>query len=83
MKLRTGQIVAIEFSDHVEAGSTPLRFIVYGRLSSVTRRALVIDSWRYSDSQYRHDKNEVRFTIVRSAIHSVTQLRPVKVHPEG
>ena len=76
--IRKNQLVAVEFSDHVQDGSRPIRFVVYGRVAHVTSTALVVDSWEYKDTRTKHDRNEQRYTIVRSAIHQVTRLVPVK-----
>ena len=74
MRLRKGQIVEVEFLDHVEGGSVPLAFVLYGRVAAITREAVVIDSWCYASSTERYDPNVNRHTIVRSAIKRVSQL---------
>jgi len=76
MRLRRNQIVAVEFLDHVEGGSEPIRCVVYGRLARIAPDVLVIDSWEYADARKPHDDNETRFTIVRAAISRVTVLGP-------
>ena len=77
MQLRTGQIVAVEFVDHVEDGSQAMAFVVYGRVARVTRAAICIDSWCYANRKTKHDQNCKRYTLVRAAIKRVQQLRPV------
>jgi hypothetical protein len=72
-------IVAITFSDHVEGGSTAFKFTVYGRLASVTRTTLAVDSWAYVNGKKKHDHNQTRFTIVRSAIHRLVRLKEDEV----
>ena len=79
MKPRRGMIVSITFSDHVEGGSTAYRFVVYGRLVSVTRSVLAVDSWAYVNGKKKHDHNQTRFTIVRSAIHRIVRLKEDEV----
>lgn len=77
--LRRGQIVAIEFSDHVEGASRAERFVVYGRIAGISRTELSVDCWHYSRKRegQRHDRdNETRYTIVRAAVHKVTRLIP-------
>ncbi len=74
MKLKRGQMLSIEFSDHVENGNHSIRFVVYGRLVSITRSALSVDSWAYAGRKHKHDHNQTRFTIVRSAIHRIARL---------
>ncbi len=72
MKLRRGLIVEVEFSDHAEATTRPIRFIVYGRIVSITLRHVAVDAWHYTRAGYKLDQNVTRFTIVRSAIHRIT-----------
>jgi len=74
MKLRRGLVVKVEFSDHVEGSSNSIRFVVYGRVVSVTRRTLSLDSWAYADSKQKFDRNQTRFAIVRSSIHRIVRL---------
>jgi hypothetical protein len=70
---RVGWIVAVTLLDHVEDGSEPLLFTVYGRVSKVTRDYLCVDCWEYTGRR-KHDRNCKRYTIVRSAIQGITQL---------
>jgi len=72
--LRRGQLVEVEFLDHCENASTPLRFVVYGRLSSITKEAIAVDSWCYANKRTRYDCNVRRTTIVRSAIKRIRRL---------
>jgi len=77
MNLRRGHIIAVEFLDHVEnGGNSPMRFIVYGRLSSITRSSMTVDCWAYANRKTKRDQNVTRYTIMRSAIKSVTRLVP-------
>ncbi len=87
MRLRRGQVVAIEFLDHCEGGSTPIEFVVFGRLAAVKPQSLTVAAWTYADKAkeraFPHsethdfkDANLVHFTIVRSAIKKVTVLKP-------
>lgn len=73
-RLRKGQVVAVEFEDHVEDGSQPELFVVYGEVSEVSRKFVCIDSWAYKDQKLDYDINEKRFTIVRSAISRIVWL---------
>lgn len=77
MRLRRGQVVCVRLLDHVEDGSAPIEFDVYGRLGEVHPDCLCVDAWAYADRRKSTDDNVKRFTIVRSAIKSVTQLREV------
>jgi len=76
-RFRRGQIVAVTFLDHVEDGSDPEEFTIYGRLAEVSRRHICVDCWAYVDSTKAHDDNVKRFTIVRSAIVTWDKLVPV------
>jgi hypothetical protein len=79
--IRRGHIVAVEFFDHVEGGNRAVRFVVYGRVTSITRREISVDCWGYADPKAGRDGNVTRYTIVRSAICKVTRLVPHK--PKG
>lgn len=79
MTIRRGWLVAVEFSDHVDGGSKPERFVVYGRVAKITRREICIDSWDYRDTKRPFDRqNETRYTIIRAAVHKITRLKPVE-----
>lgn len=78
MRLLTGKLVCIEFYDHVENGSSPARFTVCGRIAKISKLALCIDTWFYSNSKTPYDSNVNRFTIVRSAINKITFLKKVE-----
>lgn len=78
MSVRVGQVVAVDFLDHVEDGCRPLPFTVYGRVVSVSRKALVIDSWAHRDKRTRRQPdNLTTFCILRSAILQVRRLKEV------
>lgn len=75
MRLKKGDLVEIEFLDHVEDGAEPLRFRVYGRVAVNGRRHFEVLSWAYADrDEGGGDPNEKRFTIVKSAINHVRKL---------
>jgi hypothetical protein len=78
MRLSKGQIVKVEFWDHAIGANHAIRFVVYGEVAAVTPTTLSIDSWAYADKSARHDGNETRYTIVRKAITSITQLEKRK-----
>ena len=69
-------VVAVRFWDHAEQSSSPLAFVVYGEVGEVTPEHVCIDSWAYRDRHHRHDANEHRFVIVRSAIIDWDRLVP-------
>ena len=69
MRFRKGQVVEVEFLDHVEDSSTPLLFTLYGRIVKVDRKYLVVESWSYTDRDGDDgDTNVKTWTIVRSTI---------------
>jgi hypothetical protein len=79
-KKLTGRIVEIRFADHCEGGHEPMDTIVYGRLLDVHRRHVTVGGWLpLSDSAT--DDSRTQWTIVRSAISSVTVLAPVEASP--
>lgn len=71
-KVKKGNVVQVNFLDHVEDGEEELRFIVWGRVDMVTKRCLRIVSWAHEDpcsAPLDCEKGtEKTFTIVRSAI---------------
>ena len=71
MKLREGKLMAIRFLDHVEDGSEPADFTVYGKVAKVADDYVCIDSWCYSDDKVPYDRNVKRFTILTSTIQKV------------
>jgi len=74
--LRRGNIVAVTFHDHATGGEH-ITFTVYGRVASVTRKAITIHSWDYAaETGDSDDENVEAFTIVRSAIVRVVLLEP-------
>lgn len=77
--IRKNQIVAVQFLDHVESASHPLRFILYGRVASHNAKSITVDSWCYADKKTSYDsRNVTRHTIVRSAIEKITLLKEAK-----
>ena len=72
---KPGDVVECVFLDHVEDGTDPIKFTVWGRLEKITRTKLVIASWAYEDGEAREDGNEKRWTIVRSAVCSLHKLQ--------
>lgn len=74
--VRRGQIVAVTFHDHASGGNH-ITFTVYGRVAKVTRKAITVHSWDYSEETGDSDDENVEAsTIVRSAIVSVVILEP-------
>ena len=74
MTPKIGDIVQIEFLDHVEDGSELILFHVVGKLAKKTRKQYVVDSWYYADSKTPYDDNVKRFTIGRGLIQKLVIL---------
>jgi hypothetical protein len=70
--------IGIEFLDHVSKGSVPARFTVYGKVSKVSRVAVCVDCWCYTDKNTTYDSNVDRYTIVRSAITKIHFFKEIK-----
>lgn len=71
-----GDISECSFLDHVEDGSEPIEFTVWGRVESINKKRIVIVSWAYQDGVKRDDPNEKRWTIVRSTVTKLVKLQP-------
>ena len=71
--IRRGHIVEVDFEDHAE-GQKSMRFVVYGRIISLTRKAISVECWGYRNKRAKRDLNSQTYTIVRGAIHSITRL---------
>ena len=77
MKISTGDVVEVEFLDHVEDGGEPLQFVVWGRLAWIGREHFEILSWAHSEpTEYDQTYNEKRWSIVRSAVKRIKKLLP-------
>lgn len=73
-KPKTGDVVAIEFLDHVEDGKKPINFTVYGRLIKESFNAYTVACWTYTKPK-KTDDNEKVFTIVKVAITNLKKLK--------
>ena len=71
---KVGAIVEVRFDDHCEDGDA-IPCIVWGRLTKRDRKCLTIVSWEADGSDY----NEKRWTIVRKAVTSIVELKPVRL----
>lgn len=75
--IQSGDIVAVDFLDHMEDGDEPLQFTVYGKVVESTDVFLRIVSWEYTlDSKDKNPCNEKLWVIVRSAITRTRKLKP-------
>ena len=78
---KVGDIVEVEFLDHVEDGAEPISFKVWGMLVVKGKKHFEILSWAYSDQkEVENPDNEKRWTIVRSAVTKVVILSPGPRH---
>ena len=76
-RLRAGMLVRIVLRDHaLQAESTPPVFTVYGRVASLTKDVVIVDTWHYTDPNVPRDDDVESFTLVRRAIISVEELVP-------
>lgn len=67
-------LVEIRFMDHSDS-SHELEFLVWGRISKVTKNVYVVDSWAYPHKRgAKGDDNVIRNAIVRRAIREITRL---------
>lgn len=81
LKPKVGDIVEVEFLDHVEDGGDPICFKVWGRLCKSARQHVEILSWAYSTADEADvPSNEKRWTIVRAAIKRIIKLTPSTPH---
>lgn len=73
---KTGDIVEVVFLDHCEGSDDgePILFRVYGVVLIKAKSHYEIGSWVYDDMKRQGDRNETRYTIVRSAIRSIRTL---------
>lgn len=67
-QFRKGMVVKVKFLDHVEDGSEPGEFIVFGQIAEVNRKYICVDSWKYANNGISYDDNVKRFTLLRSTI---------------
>jgi hypothetical protein len=67
-QFRKGMVVRVKFLDHVEDGSEPEEFIVFGQIAEVNRKYICVDSWKYANNGISYDDNVKRFTLLRSTI---------------
>jgi hypothetical protein len=75
-ELTPGDIVEVEFLDHVEDGDAPLTFKVWGKLVLANPEYLVLSSWAYSfDDPHKNPDNEKQWVIVQGAIIKTTKLK--------
>jgi hypothetical protein len=74
MRLRRGMIVAVEFLDHCEGGKDPIACRVYGKLTGIEKKHLVVTSWETLADAATRRLNDASYVIVRSAFSRVAVL---------
>ena len=78
-KPKIGDTVHCVFWDHAENSKDALRFEVFGRLISSTKKAHIIRAWGYVNDVDRagdgNPDNENSYAIVRPAIESIRVLK--------
>ena len=81
MRIRKDWIVAITLLDHAKGGRKLFEFVVYGRVSRVTRKRVVLAVWDFADGRLKHHcpTNQDTYVIVRKAIKQVRRLKEVKL----
>ena len=74
---KIGDVIAVEFLDHVEDSDEPYTFRVFGRVCSKNKTALGVCSWEHADSKgkLRDDGNEKVWSIVKKAITNLEKLK--------
>jgi hypothetical protein len=74
-KIKVGDIVEVEFLDHVEDGDEPFLFIVWGKVAVNKRKHYEILCWAHAEKSVEAwPHNEKRFTIVKGAITRISKL---------
>ena len=73
--MKTGDIVLVEFYDHCEDGTEPIKVTVYGVLEQRTETHIVINSWVGCDETPINNK---RFCIITSCILRMEKLYEAK-----
>ena len=73
--VKLNNIIEIQFLDHVEDGNSPIEFIVWGRVTKITKLAITVQSWSYADEKETDENNTKIFTILKNAITKLTILR--------
>ena len=73
--MKSGEIWAITFLDHVEDGKKPLKFEVFGRVMRVGKRSVTLASWDYVGGKGRDRANMKTFCLLLSTILDAQRLR--------
>jgi len=77
-KPKVGDVVEVEFLDHVENSDTPLPCIVYGRVRKLTEATIAIESWTFDEpsgvSHHDFDNRKV-WGLIRDAVLRIEVLK--------
>lgn len=69
--IRPGNIVELQFLDHVQDGKDAIEFRVWGEVLDITRTSIRLACWAHVNKAMRDEPepfNETTFTIVKKAI---------------
>ena len=64
---KPGDVVMVRFHDHVEDHDESLECIVYGMITKMNKRDMIIECWTCTDPTVNKD-NSKTYCIVRSTI---------------
>ena len=71
-RVKKGDVVRIEFLDHIENDDEPLTLEVFGRVRLITDNAITVAGWQPVCPDDACSNSETIWTIVRGAILFVT-----------
>jgi hypothetical protein len=75
-KVKDGQVVRIQFLDHVEGDDEPCEFEVFGRVVKQDTESTTVVSWAFVGERNRaDDSNVTSFCIVNKAIKQIDTLK--------
>jgi hypothetical protein len=75
--IKAGDVVEVEFLDHVEDGGEPYAFLVWGVVAVNGKKHYEILSWAHVDGNVETmPSNEKRWTIVKAAVTRITKMIP-------
>jgi acyl-CoA hydrolase len=75
--IKPGNVVELQFLDHVQDGKDAIEFRVWGEVLDITRTSIRVACWAHVDKSMRDEPepfNETTFTIVKKAITAVRVL---------
>ena len=64
--MKRGDIVELTFLDHVQNAEEPMEFLLYGVISKLCKKYIVVQVWAHPDLDV--DGNTELYTIVRSCV---------------